>query len=196
MTAGAGAPVRAFAAADIGPDARDALARAMDGLLRAGMSAAWTSPQNLHVTLRFFGQVTATQIGGIDAALKDSATAHAPFEAGLGALGCFPESGSPKIIWAGIDEGNGAFCALAAEMARRCQGFGQEQKRDSFVPHVTLARLKHQLRDAPEIMRAAGIRPKARFTVSSVVLYKSTLTQTGPVYEPIARYPLTGRTTA
>lgn len=159
--------------------------------LMAGIPAArWQTDEQLHLTLRFIGDVPRHQAEDVAAALGG---VHAPvLELAPAGVGWFADSrGRANTLWAGVAP-HDAVNRLHLKVDQALLRAGVEPDRRAFLPHITLARMSV----APESIERfladhAGLSgPAARF--EHMVLYESTLGGEGSVYETVARYPLAG----
>jgi len=145
--------------------------------------------QNLHLTLRFIGEVENGMLPDIDAALG---TVTAPaFDVVLDGIGQFGSRSRARVLWAGVER-NEALMHLnqKVESALVRAGIPPEERR--YSPHITLARL----RDAPPERIGRFIQDRALFRAGPIrmehfTLFESRLGHGGPVYEPLREYPLT-----
>lgn len=175
---------RLFIAIDFPEPVRAALALLQNGL----PDARWAPPEQLHLTVRFVGEVE----GSVFADLQDALTAVRcdPFEMALSGMGHFPPRGQPRVLWAGVT----AHEALATlrrkvEAALATAGIGPEGRK--FAPHVTLARLKGTpLRRVAEYLAHHAGFASAPFTVEAFHLYSSILSNAGAKHRLEASYPL------
>ncbi|HEX8937885.1 MAG TPA: RNA 2',3'-cyclic phosphodiesterase [Sphingomicrobium sp.] len=163
---------------------RDLLIDAMDD----SADFRWQDEDQLHLTLRFIGEVERPVAEDLAAAL---ARVHAQrFTAKVSGVGRF-EQRSAGALWAGV-EPKTPLAALAAKIERACQQVGLEPERRAFHPHITLARWKgrrsREVADFVERRRGLASPP---FDVSEFVLYESRLSRHGAHYEEIAAYVLT-----
>ncbi len=159
-------------------------------ILQTGLKGArWVAPENLHLTLRYIGEVDRVQADDIDQALL---TIRAPpLDIELHDAGAFGAGNRARILWAGVVR-TPALNDLKSwvDTALGHAGIGPDDRK--FAPHITLARFN----DAPPWSvnrRAAEIAPAVagRFTVAEFVLFESRLGSSGAHYERAARYPLT-----
>jgi len=153
-------------------------------------SAKWVAPENLHITLRFLGEVNTSTVSRIQQEAESVAADCAPFQLKLDRLGAFPRSEKARVVWAGPAVENEEFSELARrlEEAARAVGLPPEQRRPS--PHVTLARFRVPRDISPVIAPLdAGTLD---FSAREMVLMRSTLGPQGPTYSPYARFPLRG----
>ena len=159
--------------------------------LKGGVPGArWLNPDNLHLTLRFIGEVETGTADDLDAALG-GVVAHA-FDLSLSGVGFFGKPNAARILWAGVqpsDALNHLQAKIEAALARA--GLPVEQRR--FSPHVTLARLRRSPGNRIEQFVAdnAGFHADL-ITVDRFTLYSSFLSSSGAIYTPEAEYPLAG----
>ena len=162
---------------------RDLLIDAMDD----GPDFRWQDDEQLHITLRFIGEVERRVANDLADAL--GRVRAEPFELRVAGTGRF-EQRSGGALWAGI-EPKAALAALAAKIERACVGVGLEPERRAFHPHITLARWKgRRSRELGDFLdRARGLSTPP-FTVSEFILFESRLSRHGAHYEEVAEYRL------
>jgi len=152
-----------------------------------------TDPHQAHVTMKFVGDRPEEDLPAIADAVERAVAAAdtEPFEAEFGDLGVFPNPEYVRVVWLGVHGGSDRLTALHESIERELVDLGLDPEDHEFTPHVTLARMEHA--GGKETVRAAlsGSDPEAgRMTVSEVRLTESTLTDEGPVYETVERFPL------
>lgn len=180
--------VRLFAALDI-PD--DIAARLM-ALMKGVPGASWRPRENLHLTLRFFGEVMEPVADEIDAALSAAADATAAFELRLKGVGTFG-SADPHALWIGAAP-NAALSKLAADCEKAARRAGLKPEPHKFRPHVTLAYLNNApLERVHAFEQRLGLFETAAFRVERFGLYSSQIRKSAPsLYRLEAEYPLFG----
>ncbi|UCD19981.1 MAG: RNA 2',3'-cyclic phosphodiesterase [candidate division WOR-3 bacterium] len=146
----------------------------------------WVAFENLHITLKFLGEIDDKKKNAIMPAITDVCLTQCRFQLRLGGLGCFPTQRQPRVIWIGVDEGDDVLCRIAADVQSRLWEFGfTEEKR--FHPHLTIGRVKKPCRVDNILQKSIGTDA---FDVDSLVLFKSTLKPDGPIYEGLERFRL------
>lgn len=148
--------------------------------------ARWVAPENLHVTMRFIGEVDEDKAEDLSAAL-DPVTAE-PFELRVQGLGTF---GDPAhVLWAGVaDTPKGALAELYGRIESALVREGLEPEHRKFAPHVTLARFrKGHVSRLAQYMEAYGDLAMDPFEVTGFTLYRSHLAQDGAHYDSVAEY--------
>lgn len=178
--------MRLFVALELLESAKAALATCCSGL----KDVRWIQPSNMHLTLKFIGEVEAAQAEKIKQAL--GAVRAAPFAFSLSGVGHFPPRGKPRVLWAGV-KAPPALATLAGAVEAALIPFGLPRDEHAFSPHITLARLKYP--PSAEALRG-WLEGHADFkteplTVNGFVLFSSTLTSAGAVYRKEAVIPLT-----
>ena len=143
----------------------------------------WTSPENLHFTLRFLGEAAPAAVASLGARLQEVARATHPFVMRLGPAGVFPAAGPPRVLWFGLAEGVAELSGLAGRVEQVCRecGFGPADK--PFRPHLTVARAKT---DSPGAVPLTEHSWGAQTLVTGFSLIESQLRATGPVYRSLA----------
>ena len=176
--------IRLFVALEIPQGVRAGLT-----LLGGGVPGArWLNEEQLHLTLRFIGEVDENEANDIDDAL---ATIRAPkFTLELAGVGEFGGK-IPRAIWAGV-RGNEALLHLQKKVETALHRIGTPPDERKFSPHVTLARLKSAPREkVAEFLAHHGLYASGPFPVERFVLFSSQLGSGGSVYHPERIYPLT-----
>jgi 2'-5' RNA ligase len=162
---------------------RDLLIDAMDD----SADFRWQDDEQLHLTLRFVGEVERQLANDLADALT---RVHAPpFELRIAGVGRFEQRNS-GALWAGV-EPKAPLAALAAKIERACQSVGLEPERRAFHPHITLARWKgRRTREVHAFLERARGLSSEPFIAGSFSLFESHLSRHGAHYEEVATYPL------
>jgi len=147
----------------------------------------WVGDEQLHLTLRFIGEVERPLAD--DIALALTRIRSDPFELRVTGVGVFQRR-SGGALWAGV-EPKPPLAALAAKVERACVAAGLEPEHRAFHPHITLARFNRASAVAAQafLERARALASPA-FAVTSFTLYESHLSRHGPHYEAVAELPL------
>ena len=147
----------------------------------------WQQEDQLHLTLRFAGEVDRPVANDLADAL--SAIQAPPLEIRLSGVGRFEQRNS-GALWAGV-EPKVPLSGLAAKTERACIGVGLEPERRAFHPHITLARWKgRRTREVATFLKRKGGLVSQPFTVDRFILFESRLSRHGAHYEEIAEYAL------
>jgi len=175
---------RLFAGIAIPGDLSEQLSHLSSGL----PDVRWVAPENMHITLKFLGEVDTGTAEDIDDAL---AAIDAPaFELRLTGVGCFQSRNKVRSVWAGVETGPAILHVQSKveQSLSRIVGNGERRK---FTPHVTLARSRRLTTEAvrPYLEQYGGF-PSDPFHVGEITLFRSRLGHGGSHYEPVGVYPL------
>lgn len=148
----------------------------------------WISPENLHFTLEFLGEVTPERVAGLKQYLERAAMSCRPFRLTLGKAGFFPNAQSPRVVWLGVDRGAGELTHLAAMVRSVCMEWGLEASGQRFQPHLTIARAGRGVQ--PVFVPGEKVHFRSETSVTSFSLIESRLQPGGSVYRSIADFML------
>ncbi|GAB4394041.1 MAG: RNA 2',3'-cyclic phosphodiesterase [Kiloniellaceae bacterium] len=178
--------MRLFVALSLPDDLRDRLSGLSCGL----PGARWVAPENLHLTLRFIGEVDGDEAEDIDAALSGVRCARFPLT--LAGVGEFGDDRRLRSVWVGV-EANETLERLQSKVEQAVQRAGQPPEKRKFKPHVTLARFKsHPGSRLQDYFTQRSMFRAQPFEVTAFTLYSSYLSHEGAIYSPEAVYPLEG----
>ena len=162
---------------------RALLLAAMGGI----SGARWQSDDQLHLTLRFVGEVDRHLARDIHAAL--GGIHHPAFEIAVSGLGTFERRGHPEAVWAGVAP-HEPLKALHNKIDQAIARVGIEPERRAYLPHITLARLGRAAGPVHNLLGGSGGLATPPFRVEAFALFESRLTPEGAVYSVVERYPL------
>ena len=186
--------IRAFIAIELPEETKKRLTELETRLQAKKYPAKWVLPGNMHLTLKFLGDIGPDSIPNIREVMEEAALYTAPFKLGVSGAGVFPNMRRIQIIWAGI---NGDLTNLA-ELQKKLDagleklGFAPESR--PFTAHLTLARMRDEA--SPAERETAGKIIDAtqfdasEFQVDAINLIKSELKREGPVYTRVLSVPL------
>lgn len=182
---------RLFAAIKVKPS--EAFLSRYYGLKKSleGEAIKWVEPENMHITLKFFGETPEHHIPAIHAALEQATSVCEPFSFNILNTGIFGSSYKPRVIWFGIQPQEG-IVQLADGVFDHLREIGIERDRQNFVPHLTLARIKFienkdHFQDVISYYREGQIQQEE---VKQFHLFESHLSPKGPKYEILKSYSL------
>lgn len=168
---------------------RAALIAAMHGIARA----RWQDDEQLHLTLRFIGEVDRHRAEDIAAAL--GALHASAVSARIAGVSLFKHQGRPHMVWAGV-EPHAPLAALHRKVGQLLARVGIEPETRAFVPHITLARLHRGSGPVAPFLSLHSDLASADFVFGHVTLYESEMGHGGSRYHPVARYPLAATSAA
>jgi 2'-5' RNA ligase len=173
--------------------------RKVQELLPSGETLRLTNPDQIHLTLRFLGDLTQPEVALVTEAASAAARATRPFSISMGGMGAFPNSRRPNVIWVGVDSGRDELQALHRRLETELvkQGFGREAK--PFTAHLTLARVKQraaceEIKPIQGVLAGSGWHStRPTWPVAEVVVMESALGRKGAVHTTLSRHPFPNR---
>ncbi|MGQ9666787.1 MAG: RNA 2',3'-cyclic phosphodiesterase [Anaerolineae bacterium] len=192
--------IRSFVAVPLGEE----LHRELDRLLRRLQADAppgavkWVPAANIHLTLKFLGDIRPEQVEPILKALGTAVGELPPFSFVVEGFGCFPGVRRPRVLWAGVRETTGRLQVLQERVERALNPLGFPPEGRAFSPHLTLGRVREgvrpaELRGISQWIERTHVGELGVHTVTTVILFRSDLRPAGPIYTPLGEIPLAGR---
>jgi RNA 2',3'-cyclic 3'-phosphodiesterase len=183
--------VRLFIAIATPPGPRRQVAAVRDELRATGADVRWEPEGKLHCTLKFLGDTDDARIADVIAAVRQSVAGIPPLVVRYTRLGWFPTRRDPRILWAGMENTDGALTRLHRQIEDACAAVGYEREERPFHPHVTLGRVRGK-RNLEQLL---ALMEKLTFdtgpaTIADVELVKSDLQPSGSVYTTLNTVPL------
>ncbi|MDF2714796.1 MAG: 2-5 ligase [Paenibacillus sp.] len=179
---------RLFVAVPIPAELKAKAGAAMNGLKRQLPFKRWVHPDDLHITLKFIGDVAPSTVPAIETALERIAARSNPFALQLSGAGTFGAPQAPRVLWAGLGDKLQPLKSLQADVESQLAELGYEPENRPYSPHVTLARQYSGTGPARKDALAGLFRPEGdsplEWTADRIVLYRSHFGRT-PMYEPI-----------
>lgn len=180
--------VRTFIAIQLEPGIQKSLAELQRRLRNTDLQVKWVAPQNIHLTMKFIGDVPVGKLDEVTHALSGAAAGCAPFDIAVAGIGAFPDKTRPRIIWAGVRNGKGQLIKLAGSIETACVRLGFPKEERGFTAHLTIARVK-EMHFPQEFFAKAQKFEQQEFgsmAAAKISLIKSTLTPKGPMYDTIS----------
>lgn len=194
--------LRAFIALEIPAPIREAIQQQTAALRKSADSSLvrWVPAGNLHLTLKFLGDVPSANLPFLTQMLAREAGQQARFSMQVGGLGAFPNSRRPRVIWIGIRAPE-ALSALARSLESATRRLGYPPEERPFSPHLTIGRVKQaaspaDLQRVHVALEAIQVGPLGSADISAVHLMKSDLRPTGSVYTRLFSAPLSSPSTS
>lgn len=185
--------IRTFIAVEVPADVRDRAADLCDRLRASRANVKWTRPDNMHITLKFLGDIDDAEVVEVCASIKAAAQKHESFSIFLAGGGAFPKPDRPRTLWVGVRDGDEELLALhkSVDDSLRELGFPREPRR--YHPHLTLGRVRNSgnQEELAELLAANERFEAGAARIGEVVVYASYLDKGGPSYDALARCPLT-----
>jgi 2'-5' RNA ligase len=182
--------IRTFIAIELPEEVKKKI-NALQERLREGSSRA--KPRNIHLTLKFLGNIDAERIDSIGKALETACEDVGPFTVTVGGIGAFPNLKTPRVFWVGVVESE-ELTRLYKNIEEELHKIGFEKERRPFHPHLTLIRVKSR----DEGRRLAGLvkdiksGTETTFSTNEFILFKSKLSPRGAEHSALKRISLKG----
>jgi len=155
----------------------------------------WVNPEKIHLTLKFFGNIEESRIDSIFKSIEEPIRNTFPFSIKVRGVGAFPQMKNPRVIWMGLVNGREVLISLQKQIEAQLEKIGFQPEDRSFHPHLTLGRMKSS-RGKDELVERMEKHKEEEFgdlPVEKVVLFKSDLRPSGPIYTPLGDIKLGGR---
>ncbi len=181
--------MRAFIAIELPKEIKTILAKTQEKLKSSEADIKWVEPKNIHLTLKFLGEINEEQLNKITKIITDIASSKEPFHINLSCLGAFPDIKYPRVIWAGSDKSEFELKTIVKELENKIQKIGIPKENRAFSSHITIGRArsginKDKLKQKLEELSKTALAGKtAEFQAQKITLFKSTLTPQCPIYE-------------
>jgi len=184
--------IRAFLAVELPDSLRPGLAQVQGELKRSRADVRWVPVGNIHLTLKFFGNVPEDEIAALARAARAATAEAAPLQLQVTIAGAFPSPLSPRVVWLGLGGDVLPLTQLFYRLEKAFAALGYLPEGRAFNPHLTLGRVKSPANRE----RLAGMLAKMPpldwppFTVKELILFQSVLSPQGSKYTPLQVIPL------
>lgn len=179
--------MRTFIALELSKEVREELSRIEEELKKTGADIKWVTPENIHLTIKFLGNVEETKIAGIKKVLDNISSGEKPFQITLSpALGVFPNLNYPRVLWAGIDKGSSEAEKIAGLLEHKLEKINFLGEKRPFSAHLTVGRVKsgRNKEGLKEKISSIRVQPKS-CAINNITLFQSSLTPKGARYTPL-----------
>jgi len=177
--------MRAFIAIELSDQIKDSLAQVQSHLKYSAADVKWVNKENIHLTLKFLGDITEEKCTKIKSILDDIGKNTKPFSLSIKEIGAFPTIDHPRVIWVGLDNGADESKELAKNISERLLEIGFQEESRPFAAHLTIGRVRSaKNKDAlKQKLTTCQLQPTTEpQPVPSVILFQSTLSPKGPTY--------------
>ncbi|MFP4588715.1 MAG: RNA 2',3'-cyclic phosphodiesterase [Candidatus Acetothermia bacterium] len=154
----------------------------------------WVNTENIHITVKFLGEINEDQLQEIKEAIEEPLKRHSPFTIEINHLGGFPRLSYPKVIWLGSDDPPEEIHGIHRDLEETLEELGFEREDRDYVPHVTLGRTKEK--DSSKVktlgneLKNEKLDRKWQVEISHLTLMQSRLRSSGPIYDLLFKAPL------
>jgi RNA 2',3'-cyclic 3'-phosphodiesterase len=189
------AKIRSFIAIELPDDILSAIRELQKQLKSEKLNLRWVEPGNIHLTLKFLGEIGPKDLFPISEAMKKAVSRTPAFHLYSKGIGAFPGLNRPRVLWTGIGGETESLEKLVDSLDDELGTLGFERENRLFKGHLTIARAKGPV-DPVRMTESIGrfMRFKTNgFTVREVMLFRSRLKPGGPVYEKLFEAPLEER---
>lgn len=178
--------MRAFIALELSEEIREELSRLQNELKKTGADVKWVAPENIHLTIKFLGDIEEDKIEQIKQILDSISSRTKAFGISLFKLGAFPSLSHPRVIWAGIDKGCAEVEKIASITGGELEKVGFQKEERPFSAHLTLGRvLSGKNKDGLKQKVLSLVVQAKSCALKHVTLFRSKLTPRGAIYTPI-----------
>lgn len=175
--------IRSFIAVESNEEVRKSLSKVQDDLESTGADLKIVKPENIHLTLRFLGNISESRIDLIKQAILDVSGIN-PFQIRVEGLGVFPRPSFIRVVWAGVTKGSDRIKSLREDLDKKLSEIDHPPDDKEFTPHYTIARVRSgKAKDElNSIVRSKSDKRWGSIEVEEIKLKKSELTPEGPIY--------------
>ena len=155
----------------------------------------WVNPEKIHLTLKFFGNIEESRIDPIFKSIEEPIRNTPPYSIEVKGVGAFPQLRNPRVIWIGLVNGKEILTSFQKQIETQLEKIGFQTENRPFHPHLTLGRMKSSRGREEMVGRMEKHREEefGDFQVERVILFKSDLKPSGPVYTLLREMKLGGR---
>ena len=187
-----GPTLRAFVAVPLPESVTAFLDRLAGRIKAAGLRGRWVPSGNIHLTLKFLGDIDAATVDPLSAALARAVRGVAPIRLTPAGLGVFPRPQRARVLWMGLAGDIEALAGLQARVEAAAEALGHPREPRPWAGHLTLARARNEFdpQRLVDILQTHGASRAPSFQADGLVLYRSVLAPGGACYHPLARLVL------
>ena len=187
--------IRAFLAIDPPEVVLDNI-QALQNRLKKSIKGAirWVRPEGIHLTLKFFGDISAYDVENISETIASKTTTVPPITLEIRGMGAFPDVNRPRVIWLGITGQLAPLLSLQRDLEEVFSKLGFPKENRPFRAHLTMGRVrvpKGIIGLAPSVEAGRNLMA-GNFTVGEITLFQSSLSPQGAIYSKLAAFPLQG----
>ena len=188
--------VRVFVAIELPGNVKRGLGSIIEGLRqRSHTPAKWVSADAIHLTLKFLGEIPGSRVEEVKKALTTACLGTPPMHLEIDALGGFPDTAQPRVVWAGLSGDTEVLSRLAARVDLALAELGYARESRPFVPHLTVSRVRPEASRQARSELGAAILATAlpeglSFDAAAVSLMRSQLRPQGALYTQLSHTPL------
>jgi len=185
--------MRTFIAIELPDNIKKEIEQLQAPFKKTGAFVSWVKPANIHVTLKFLGEVPEDKINEVFSATEKALEGAKKFTMSLKGTGVFPNLKRPRVIWIGTGSGEEELSHLAKRIEEEMEKIGFSREKRKFSAHFTIGRVKSpkNIEKLMELVESTDFHTED-IEVNEVVVMKSQLHPAGAIYTPLKKVPLSG----
>ncbi len=185
--------MRAFIAISLNQELNTEILLLQRRLDRNDLAIRWVNPTNIHLTLKFLGNINNQELKAILSSLSDAVKSHQGFFLSLSGIGVFPDLYCPRAMWAGIEKGKKECISLQKDIDGSINSVKNKQENRIFYPHLTIGRFitkDHKPEIGQIIEKEKKFSSKESAPINAIMLFESILTPNGAIHKIVEKFPL------
>jgi len=186
--------IRAFIAIEIDPPHKEKISALISHLKKSNADIKWVTENQMHLTLKFLGNIEQENVQKISDVLKTIAAVFSAFNIQFSQIGAFPNHERPRVIWLGIEKGSEALRLLNNKIECELEKIGFQKEKREYKSHLTLGRVKSlkNISGLSRLINEAEFQFQDEIKIDRLILFQSTLTSKGALYTPLTQQSLVG----
>ncbi|MCI0514583.1 RNA 2',3'-cyclic phosphodiesterase [candidate division KSB1 bacterium] len=183
--------IRTFIAIELPESIQAGIGKLQAELKRMQAAVSWVKYQNIHLTLKFLGDVAADQIPAIIQSVARAAQTVPGFKISVQGAGFFPNAKRPRVFWVGCEATAGYLAPLHQALEQELLALNFEKEDRPFSPHLTIGRVKGEFKVNTVVRKIQATEfLGGEFAVTELVIMQSQLHPSGSIYTPLGKVPL------
>jgi len=186
--------IRTFIAFKLPKNIISSIRKIQEDIKSYAFKARWVNPENIHLTLKFLGDINSTDIEKVSEAIINTVNGHAPISLGLKGAGVFPGIKRPRVIWVGLGGEIEKLASIQNDIEESLEELEFPREKRPFRGHLTLGRIKGKIdpKKLLDVMKKFEKFESELFIADQIYLFKSDLKSTGSVYTELMGKRLSG----
>ncbi len=186
--------MRTFIALEVNQKVREEIASVQTECRKIAPDVKWAKAGNIHITLKFLGEVAPEDIEKIEKAVKRATGGFKDFRVTFIDMGGFPNTKNPRVIWVGISEGKEYVGNLSEAISKELVPCGFLPEERPFIPHLTIARVKSTKNKRKLVQKIESLRNTdfGEGLIDRVLIIQSKLSPQGPCYSVLKEIKFNG----
>ncbi|MDD5108044.1 MAG: RNA 2',3'-cyclic phosphodiesterase [Candidatus Omnitrophica bacterium] len=187
--------MRAFIAIELPSGIKNAISKIQYKLKTTLPKISWVKPTNLHLTLKFLGEITSKKLSDINQIITETTQVNTSFKIKLETVGIFPNITKAHIIWIGTEDAPETLKQIIGQLETKLGQYGIAKEKRPFRTHITIGRLKSRIVPS-KLEKSLGniktdmVHENLEFVARGITLFQSTLSPSGPIYTALKKASL------